>query len=144
MNNIKKLEAAANMLQEIKQLDAEIIQLEKYAQKAANDEVDLELQFDIVDLKQKLSTAGDLLNEDGSIKTHREVIVNLERGFRHYFDMNFGVPPSMRNEPQKEKTTYRQRVSNGAGLRILGILMFEKKDRREYLISQLHKMSFKI
>ena len=139
--NIKTLEKASKIIEQIKKLDAEIIELDKYAMKLinSNSEINLTLSFD------KENNESDKVNfdEDGSL-------INMPR-------MEYISPFFMTHNPlfgaggfcgepkkQNDTETLNRKLSESATLKIIGIILIELNDKRNDLISKVNKIGIQL
>lgn len=136
--NLKQLDKATRILSEIKELDNQIISIEKHAMLIANGNVALDLKLFILDLEKQAKEQNKVgFTEDGSLSYDAE-LRNLMKG---YFMPSFGILGSKPEEKKKEcETTFMSELSESAALQILGILLYEKQTKRQSLLAKLNKI----
>ena len=125
--HIKELEKATAMLQRIKILDNEIIEIEKIAMIVANNDIDTNFQLKVID-KENTS-------EDDEQKP-------VEFDFGEY--SGFLGFMAFRNDESKKKEnknvhTINYDLSITATMQILGVLLYEKQTLRQSIIKKLNK-----
>jgi hypothetical protein len=137
--NIKKLDKANKIYQQIKELDKEIIEIDKHAMLIANGEVKLSLTLNIDDLKKKEKEESKVkFDEDGSIVVN-DGVVSLS-----WSTMFIGLPTNVTEDKNKHTTTFNTQVIENEALQILGVLLYVRQQKREQLLDRLHKMGIAI
>lgn len=132
------LEKAAKVLPVLKELDDEIIKLEKAAFLIAEGKAS-----SVFDLKVKDSTAikekKDILEEDGSMKDFGI----MDRSIYNMMQMHF---PSFGNgskaKPDNYDFEFKYDLNEGTLLRLLAILKIQKEEERSRCIKKLNKLGF--
>ena len=141
MNHIKKLEQAALIFQKIQILDAEIIEIDKFAILASDYPTECS-----VELKMKPNTKEGkekVLDSDGSLIIPREV-GNSYDSFGDYRSL-FSFMPSMLGQASTQPsnlTTLNKSVSDSILLGICGVLIAEKRGQRAEYIQELKELGF--
>jgi hypothetical protein len=128
--NLKKLEKAAKIYEKIKELDAQIIEIDKFAMMAANQEIKASFELKIENLtKEKEDVPKVGFDGDGSLQ------FSYDRMMRSMMMPTFIYGQT----PQKKDNEYllKQNLSENNTLNILGILLYEKQSIRNALLSQL-------
>lgn len=130
--HIKELEKATAMLQRIKILDNEIIEIEKIAMIVANNDIDTNFQLKVIDKENT--------NEDDEQKP-------VEFDFGEY--SGFLGFMAYRNDDNKKKEnknvhTINYDLSINATMQILGVLLYEKQTIRHNIIKKLNKYGITI
>jgi len=136
--NVKDLEKASKLMEQIKALDAEIIKVEKFAVQLANHNHKAEIIFKAENLddqaKQKVC-----FDEDGSLMTpgaeHRSRFdmfsSMINGGPRHY---------SFRCDQSVGTTVLNAQVTETDMLQMLGLLLHIRQEQRRDLIGELKRM----
>ena len=131
--NYNKLEKATAVLTKIKAIDAEIIELDKFAMMIANGEIKSSFDLKLKDLKKSEETEKKkVLSEDGSLNTGEEV-----NGFKFYMPSMFSSLGDKEEKKDPNTHTLSHDLSDTAVLQIMGVMLCEKHDRRNNLIRQL-------
>jgi hypothetical protein len=136
--DFKKLEKASRILSGIKQLDAEIIEIDRIAMLVANGDVKSLFKLKIEDTtKAKEAEDKPLLDNDGSL--FRESFHSLMMG-------SLGIGGIWREKKNEDKHIHslEQELSENSTMQILGVLLCEKQTRRQLLINQLETLGLLI
>lgn len=138
--NLKKLEKATKIYEQIKIIDAHIIQIEKLAMLAASGEIKSSFQLKIEDIGEKNKEAEKVkFDEHGSlIKTNPESL--REKMLQQMNWMPFFTGFENKNEQNKHQHLLEQELSENLTLQILGILLYEKNTLKKSYLSQLEKL----
>ncbi len=142
--NLKKLENATKILEKIKVLDAEIIQIEKFAILVASGETKINLDLKCEDLRKKEDEANKVdLDEDGSIRNGNIInpVPHFEVGGFLSEYLGRWKPPS---NLSKNETSIKQELSDTSTLSILGVILCEKQEARRKLIESIKQMGFTV
>lgn len=131
----KKLDKAQKYYEQVKKLDAEIIEIEKLAQLMADGgKVSFEISCEPVSNKKK----EKVLDEDGSL-----IISSFQKrlsdDMRMYMYGGFGCSPTITVEKPK-KNNIKAQVADTVGLQVLGVLLAEKNKERSSIIKRLNKI----
>jgi hypothetical protein len=143
--NVKQLQKASRILEKIKMLDEEIIQIDKQALLIANGEVKIELSLKVKDLAKERKEAEKVqFDEDGSLIQGGGFYEMMRRsmgsGIMPAYQISFGG-----SDPKNEvKAESFETITERASLQILGVLLGEKQSKRLELISQLEKVGVEI
>lgn len=134
---LEQLERATIIYNDIKELDKEIIAIDKIAMLVANGEIKSTLELKIEDIeKQNEDSQKISIDDDGSIvrndydsmysrMLHSLAMPNFKKGY---------------SEPKKENEhILKNSLSENTTLQILGILLGEKQYKRKILLDRLHK-----
>jgi hypothetical protein len=143
--NVKQLQKASRILEKIKMLDEEIIQIDKQALLIANGEVKIELSLKVKDLAKERKEAEKVqFDEDGSLIQGGGFYEMMRRsmgsGIMPAYQISFGGS-DLKNEVKAESF---ETITERAALQILGVLLGEKQSKRLELISQLGKVGVEI
>jgi hypothetical protein len=134
--NITKLEKASKLIERMKEVDQEVIALEKLADQIANKRSEIKLTLNVVDLEKKEKGEGVQFDEDGSIiKPHTVASIPY---VLWGFGSGAGGNTSEKKEEKGEK--FKQDISDTVALNIIGVLMFEKLEIRKAIFKQLEKL----
>jgi hypothetical protein len=130
--NIKQLEKATRIIEQVKALDKEIIDIDRQALLVANGEVKIELNIDVTDLAKKREEEEAVkFDEDGSLLSGEE----FKGILRYAVTFHMGRP-----KDEKKKKGYGAEISETAALQIFGILLYEKQTRRTQLLQKLERI----
>jgi hypothetical protein len=140
--NINKLEKATKILEKIKLIDAEIIEIDKLAHIILNNETNIQLAINVENLtkakeaKEKVSfdEDGSMTIEDKAIDAFRNSFYPADR-FKIYMD---GV------RTKKSDRNFSQPLSDKLTLQILGVLLCEKNAIKDSLMKKLVGFGFSI
>ena len=138
MNHIKKLEQAALIFKKIQILDAEIIEIDKFAILASDYPTECS-----VELKMKPNTKEakeKVLDSDGSLIIPREGAIDYS-SYRSIF--SFMTMPESSAKPSN-LTTLNKSVSDSILLGICGVLIAEKRGQRAEYIQELKELGFQL
>lgn len=140
--NIKKLEIATRILADLKKLDAEIIEIEKFAMKIANGQVKSSFTLNLYELGKRHKEDKVSFDEDGSlVRGNRPDI--MSRFMRSHFPPNFIIMDDFEEEkPSKDKLKYE--LSDTTTLQVLGVILGEKTTIRSKMIKQLNRYGISI
>lgn len=130
--NIKKLEKATNIYKKIKILDAQIIEIDKFAMLVANSETKSSFELKCEDLgKNEEDEQKIQFDDDGSL------IKGISDVPKSLFDL--WMPRySLSSENKKENVTIlKNELSENAVMSILGVLLYEKNAQIQVLMTQL-------
>lgn len=146
MTNVNKLHNAVKILDQIKKLDSEIIEIEKIAQTVANGNSLNVFNLQIQDSSAKIGTGKNILDSDGSLRSGFE---NPMEAYRKMFGggtMGIWERMSSMEEPKKPQFTHEltNEISESTVLGILGILLFDKQEHRNRLINNLKRKGFQL
>ncbi len=134
--DIKKLEKAAKIYGQIKILDAQIIDIDKFAMTVANNETKSSFELRCEDLSKKKEDEEKInFDDDGSIiKKHSE-------SYKSVFDL---WTPRLYSQSVEDKNDneiiLKNELSVNAVMAILGVLLHEKQAQRILLMNQLQKI----
>lgn len=130
---LTKIDNAFKIYTRIKELDAEIIEIDKIAMQLANDDTDVSFSLDI-----KNFTIKPKCNIVSVDDVYKSVLENYTFSFFSYGDKK-------KEEPKDhEVTTFKTSIATQTSLKILGLLLSDKMDRRNILINKLQKCGVKI
>lgn len=133
--DFKNLEKASKLYEQIKQLDAEIIEIDKFALTVANNETESCFELRCKDLtKQKEKESKLEFDEDGSIK--REV--NNTFGLSSLLSGVWMLPSTI--PPPNDDIVIKSQLSVNNVMNILGILLHDKQTKRQQIIERLNKL----
>lgn len=134
--NFKKLEKAAAILKEIQALDSEIIEIDKLAMIVANGEVKCHFELNVEDISKKNEVNNKVgFDEDGSLIAGTASIYDQ---IRHAYTFHFNSCQPQNKIPKNDYSIEKD-ITENATLNILGVLLYEKKTRRDELLKKLEK-----
>jgi len=125
--NVKKLNRATTILNKIKDLDAEILILDKLAMQSANEENVTVMKLQVVDLKKK---SKEELKETASYESILSGMINMSY-------MYGGIEKPKKPESEME---YSHELSDVTALQVFGLLLGDKMAKRNSLLTQLQKL----
>lgn len=133
--NIKNLGKATKLYEEVRVLDAEIIEIDKMAMIVAEGETKSFFKLRIEDFIKKEEPVSSILDEDGSINADYFKKKIQKRLSPISF---FGCS----NEEKKPKpgTILKSKLSETVTMQILGILLCEKQSLRNNLLKRIEKL----
>lgn len=138
---IKQLEKASKIIEKIKKLDDEIIELDKYAMKLinSNSEISLTLSFD----KENKESDKVSFDEDGSLISQPRM--EYISPFSMFQNTMFGLG-GFSGEPKKQNDTetLNRNLSESATLKIIGIILCELNEKRNDLINKVNKIGIQL
>lgn len=144
--NIKKLEHASKIFEQIKALDASIIEIDRFAMLAANGEIKSHFTLSVEDVGKKKEEAGKVtLDEEGFLKRggpYDDLYDLIKTGMLRPLAM--GPIGYFREDKTPNDHILKQDLSENATLHILGVLLYEKRTARQMLIDQLKTYGFSI
>ena len=140
--NIKQLEKATKLIEQIKEHDENIMRLEKMAIELSNGasaNISMSVELKKEDIKKPvLDSDGSLCSDDDS-----------ETDFDKY--MNARLPQSIlgsfayggtTSSKPSNKILYEDTLSDSDSLMVINVIVFRKKQQRQRLINQVEKMKF--
>lgn len=143
---VKTLEKAYKILEKVKALDNEIIKIDKVAGiviSQANGKSNSSFELKVKDYSKE-NSKDSILDEDGSLKTGA-LSHEIESPFS-WLSKSMLLPHLQTKEEKVDKNTYslNYQLSETATLKILSVLLNEKRQEREDLIVKLQKFGFEI
>ena len=134
--NIKKLEKATKIFEQIKVLDAQIIEIDRFAMLVANGEIKSSFELKVEDIgKKKEDEEKVSFDADGSL-------IKGDSIPEYSFRINWGsiIPCGLTGSSDKKNKNehlYKTELSENGTMQILGILLYEKQQQRQALIQKL-------
>lgn len=132
---IKQLERAKNLYEDILQLDKELIELEKYANELVNEKSECKITLEFNKVKEKSKVKFD---EDGSIVFENDNNSN----YRGMFSLVWGGTSITKNEEPKDTIKIEHNLV--LTIKLISVLMDEKQQKRRIFIERLSKLGIKI
>ncbi|WP_231489871.1 hypothetical protein [Pedobacter sp. Leaf170] len=150
--NITQLEKSQKIYNDIKTLDAEIIELDKVAHIIANGNATVNLSISVIDNTLKESKDKEsILDEDGSLKSDFGSLSSGRISFNPFDEIIRSATsswPSMSSFAPKvasaNSTNLETKLNDNLSLNVLAILLYEKQERRKKLIKQLNRIGVTI
>ncbi len=131
--DFKKLEKAAKLYEQIKQLDAEIIEIDKFALTVANNETESCFELRCKDLTKQKEKENKLeFDEDGSIKREGDNTLRLSLLSGWMLPTNITIP--------NDDIVIKSQLSVNNVMNMLGILLHDKQTKRQQIIEKLNKL----
>jgi hypothetical protein len=130
--NITKLEKASKLVERMKEVDQEVIALEKLADQIANKRSEIKLTLNVVDLEKKEKGEEVQFDEDGSIVKPNSNPYGIV--------LFFGGGQTKPEEKKENGEKFKQDISDTAALNIIGVLLLEKQEIRKAIFKQLEKL----
>ena len=133
---LKKLTKASKILDRIKELDKEIIELDKLAMVAVNDKMNIELNLTIENLSKKEDQENKVtIDSDGSLNFGGSS-EGLEEMYRRMMGFSLGLQEQMK----KNTTELKNKLTSKDFLLILKVLLDSKNEERNSLFNQLSNL----
>ena len=135
-----QLEKSIKIYQEIKELDNEIQELDKFALKIANSDLNSTLKLSVNDNVMSEERKKLQFDEDGSIKNNESHVSYISR---YLMPSLYAYSESLRGISHKDKSNNESviscEISSNSTLQILSILLSDKIQKREQLIKKLER-----
>jgi len=131
--DFKKLEKAAKLYEQIKQLDADIIEIDKFALTVANNETESFFELRCKDLTKQKEKENKLeFDEDGSIKREGDNTLRLSLLSGWMLPTNITIT--------NDDIVIKSQLSVNNVMNMLGILLHDKQTKRQQIIEKLNKL----
>lgn len=135
-----QFEKAQKLYLRVKELDGEIIEIEKAAELVANKKTEIKISLKVNDMEQKASEKNKVeIDEDGSLRlgSDHTVFVSSIFGFR--------MSGCSSDKPKKEYTLRQDHlISDTVAIQVLGVLLAEKLEARKLAIKSLNKIGIEL
>ncbi len=147
--NIKQLSKATKILEQIKALDAQIIEIDKLAQLAASGDIKASFELMIMDIgKQKEEKEKVKFDGDGSIMSV-DFNGSYNMPFQEYMqkrlsELNGYLPGGTVTNCNKNAHSIKNSISESVTLEILGVLLCQKHEERNKLTTQIINLGIEI
>ena len=130
MNNltIKKFEKAKNLHDEILSIDSEIMQIEKLANEAANDNCKLSFNVKVENYSKTKEEKKDIFTDDNS----------LSGLYSRLIWPSFGMQTNSENKTHTDE--YKFGFTDTDCLNVLSVLLKLKYDKRNKIIEEIQKL----
>lgn len=131
--NLKKLEKAVKILERVKHIDKEIIELDKFAVLVANGEVKTSLAMSVEkkDADEVPNSVSDSLDQ-----MHEQLTSIFSYGFHRGM-----TEPS---KPRRNKHSISADLTETITLNVLAVLLADKYDKRTALLNQIKSLGIEI
>jgi len=142
--DLNKLEKAAKVLIKIKELDKEIIEIERIAMMVVNSETKSNLELRVTSLEPEPEKKTHVLDEDGSLKN--EIGSAWDR-INELMMSSLSAPLvnySPLGQKSKNHSVLEHELSERLTMQILGIILAEKQAIRQGLINKIEHLGIKI
>jgi hypothetical protein len=144
--NIQELERSQKIYAQIKDLDAEIIEIEKVAILVANGNAEVNLSLNVKDTTPKKEESEKVeFDEDGSFKSSLGSGLNFRMGIispwgtgESLFEKVYGK--SVIEKEDNSGSKLKACLSENLSLNVLAILLYDKQTRRAKLIKSLNRI----
>lgn len=134
----KKLQSAALLYGRLKELDQEIIALDKLAILVAEKPCSIVLSLSIVDIeKQKKEEVKVQFDEHGSLKTGTD---NMYRSLLSGYSF-FTTRDEVEDKSKNYTESYSQAISDTNTLQVLGVILCEKQTQRALIIDEIKSLN---
>ncbi len=132
---LKSIQKASKILERIKVLDEEIVEIDKFANKLLNGGLDTKIKLSFK--KDKKNSPGEVsIDADGSLVTgKKEAPLGMFSGF---------FISSQSDKKDDDVLEFENCISEQTMLQALGLLVQVKNSEREEKLKQLQKMGFKL
>lgn len=134
---LSKLELATKIFGEIKSLDEQIIQIDKFAMMIANDDVECSFELKVNNLtKKNKDDEKAQFDEDGSL---------VSKPANTFLSFMYMSPFMERKEatPTSNEHLLKSSLSVTVTMQMLGVMLVEKQAKRDALIKKLERMGVK-
>jgi hypothetical protein len=134
---LTQLEKAQKLYDRVKELDKEIMEIEKTAELIATKKTEIKLSLKVSDLEPKKHEKEPILDADGSLINNKGSQVSPWR-------LIYGT---LAPKPEQEKE-YASKIANtipdNLALQLLGVLLADKSEARNLAIKALNKIGIDI
>jgi len=135
--NATQFAKAQKLFDRVKELDAEILEIEKTAQLIASNKTEIKLSLKINDL-EKHGKKQRVLDEDGSLLGDSPI-------GRNPFSLFFGLDRTQEQKSVKEYDVKQDSIiPDRVALQVLGVLLADKMEARDLAIKRLNKIGIDI
>lgn len=133
--NFKSLEKAAKLYEQVKKLDAQIIEIEKFALIVANNDTESSFELKCKDLTKKKEIEEKVeFDEDGSIVKKSEFT---------RISALYGIMPSLLShttDKKEDEIVIKSKLSVTNVMSILGLLLHDLQSKRQSIIDNLNNL----
>lgn len=140
---LTQLEKAQKLYARVKELDGEIIEVEKLAQLISSKKTSIKLSLKVNDLEKVNDSDKVTLDEDGSLKYGSEASSMASRMFGLWMPSPFGSCTDIAKKDAPD-SQFKSEISDSVCLGILGVLLASKMEARELAIKALNKIGVQI
>ena len=135
--DIKRLEKATKIYEQIKLLDAEIIEIDRFAMLIANGEIKSSFELKVDDIGSKKEDENKVrFDSDGSIINTQQMQTMMYNSiFPSWFQQIDNSTIKNKNEH-----SLKYPISDHTTMSILGILLCEKQSKRKSLLNDLEQL----
>ena len=133
--NLKQIEKATKIVEELKSLDKSIIELDKMAIKIVNDAKDIKINISCT-LPEE-DKKENIFDEDGSLKIE-PTPTSISWG------SIFVYSSTQKVEENKNELSITESLTDISALQLIGVLILDKQNKRKELINQLNKLGANI
>lgn len=143
MMNIKQLERSQKMYQEVKALDAEIIEIEKIAILVVDGNAEVNLSLTVKDTTPKPKESEKAqFDEDGSLKStiSRGAGFDIRDPWSSLLPNYFASSLKSHSLSEHGCNVLKSELSDNLSLSVLAILLDDKLKKREKLIKSLNRI----
>lgn len=134
--DLKELDKAQRLYARIKELDAEIIGIEKLASLVSTKKTSIKLSLRIEDLEKVKDSEKTIIDCDGSLSLGYDSL----GVFRFFMPSSLGSP----KEATKHDGSLESDLTDSVCLGVLGVLLQSKIEARELAIKSLNRMGVKV
>jgi hypothetical protein len=136
---IPEIEKIAKIISAIKELDKEIIFIEKTARILSDNiyDVDFSLSFSPIEIHKKV----DVLDSDGFLKGGDTTVNIIEEMRKRMSQMLYTIPTEYRSGgyigKDSKKHSISEKIDESLSLKLLAVILRDKQSKRDNLIVQL-------
>lgn len=130
VTNYKQLEKLTQLYNRLKELDAEIIAIEKIA---------ISINEHKTSIVMSLSVTKESIGEQAIVKEEPE---DIYRSLSSMYTFSFLRQPEREEKPNPNVISHNQTVCDSQALRILSVLVINKSEERELLVKQIKSLDF--
>jgi hypothetical protein len=134
--DLKELEKAQRLYARIKELDAEIISIERLALLASTKKTSIKLSLTIEDLEKVKDSEKTIIDCDGSLSLGHDSL-----GVFKFFMPSF---PGTPKKAQEHDGSLESDLTDSVCLGVLDVLLQSKIEARELAIKSLNRMGVKV
>lgn len=138
--NLKELQKAQKLYDRIKELDAEIIEVEKVAQYVADKKASVKFSIKVTDTEKVKDKDKVSLDADGSLVYGQRSPLDAYK----FMFSPFGLPSCTPEKKESPDASYKCDVSESVCLGVLGVVLASKMEARELAMKALKKIGITI
>jgi hypothetical protein len=138
--NLKQLQKAQKLYDRIKELDAEIIEVEKVAQYLADKKTSVKFSVKVTDIEKIKEKDKVSLDADGSLIYGQRSPMDTYK----FMFSPFGLPSCTPEKKEAPDASYKCDISDSVCLGVLGVVLASKMEARELAMKALNKIGITV